>query len=269
MSFGDLSRGGARSSSGAPSRDPIAQLGQSLQSLQRDCLAVKESITSMRRRKVGPAEKTDLDVRIRSVRETESRLGNQLDGQLRLLEKMPRTEAAPKRTAVGKLQKDFERIKMNVQALSSEASLIKVSQELAGKESFARVGGGAGSSGGAGRRNTPSSGNIFDERPPLPPEEQQQQQQFQTKSGLQIQNMLQDREIDEAIMAERERDIKKLNNDIRLVNEMFQDMAQIVDKQGEHIDEIAKSTEISHERAQGGLDQVKKAATYQPTCAIC
>jgi hypothetical protein len=33
-------------------------------------------------------------------------------------------------------------------------------------------------------------------------------------------------------MDERERDIKKMNQDLLLVNEMFRAMAQIVDKQG-------------------------------------
>jgi hypothetical protein len=45
-------------------------------------------------------------------------------------------------------------------------------------------------------------------------------------------------------------------------------MADIVDKQGEHIDTIHTATETSHERAQAGLEQVKQAADYQPVCTI-
>ncbi len=39
-------------------------------------------------------------------------------------------------------------------------------------------------------------------------------------------------------------------------------------EQGVHIDRIEKATEESHQRAEAGLEQVKKAAEYQPGC-IC
>lgn len=50
---------------------------------------------------------------------------------------------------------------------------------------------------------------------------------------------------------------------------MFQDMANIVEQQGEMIEEIADMTEKSHGRAQAGLEQVKQAAAYQPSCTVC
>ena len=60
---------------------------------------------------------------------------------------MPRPEAAPKRTAVGKLMKDFDRVKVNVQAILNESSLLKVLNERGEVESFARVGTAAGAAG--------------------------------------------------------------------------------------------------------------------------
>ncbi len=45
-------------------------------------------------------------------------------------------------------------------------------------------------------------------------------------------------------------------------------MADIVGKQGETITKIEQDSEVSRERAQEGLDQVKQAAQYQPTCLI-
>lgn len=47
------------------------------------------------------------------------------------------------------------------------------------------------------------------------------------------------------------------------------DMAVIVEKQNEQIVEIAVATETSHDQAKAGLEQVKKAAQYQPGCTIC
>lgn len=45
-------------------------------------------------------------------------------------------------------------------------------------------------------------------------------------------------------------------------------MAEIVEEQGGHIDNIHKTTVESHQRAEAGLEQVKQAANYQPTCVI-
>lgn len=45
-------------------------------------------------------------------------------------------------------------------------------------------------------------------------------------------------------------------------------MADIVQKQGVQVDHVHKTTEESHERAQAGLEQVKQAANYQPTCIL-
>jgi phosphohistidine phosphatase SixA len=45
-------------------------------------------------------------------------------------------------------------------------------------------------------------------------------------------------------------------------------MANIVEKQGVHIDEIVTSTEKSHEKAQQGLEQIKQASQHQAACII-
>jgi t-SNARE complex subunit (syntaxin) len=45
-------------------------------------------------------------------------------------------------------------------------------------------------------------------------------------------------------------------------------MAEIVEEQGGHVDTVHKATVESHARAEAGLEQVKQAASYQPTCVI-
>ena len=47
------------------------------------------------------------------------------------------------------------------------------------------------------------------------------------------------------------------------------DMAHIVESQGGTIDKIAQDTEVSRERAEQGLAEVKQAAAYQPGCTLC
>jgi len=242
MSFGDLAaQRNVRYNEGGHQKDPIGLLSDSLQIFQRSCVAVKDRITDMRRRKVGPAEKSDLDLQIKEIREMEGKLKNQLDYQMSQLDLIPRTEAAAKRTTLGKLMKDYERIKVNVQAISSESQLIKVTKEAGGEaENFSRTG--SSSSGKSNMNNMNnnnhnsngfnnnhndryvSGGNQSMGGLPQPPSQQQ----------MVLKPVLSGREVDDAIMEERERDILKMNQDLALVNEMFKDMANLVEKNKEN-----------------------------------
>lgn len=53
-----------------------------------------------------------------------------------------------------------------------------------------------------------------------------------------------------------------------IVDIVHREMSGIVGKQGEHVDQIHKATDTSHEQAKAGLEQVQQAANYQPTCMI-
>jgi hypothetical protein len=144
-------------------------------------------------------------------------------------------------STIGKLQKDFDRLKVNLQSLISESALIKITMN---DNTF---------------KNTKTDDVLIEE---LNNNRTVFQPQFI------IHNTMTGQEVDDAIMAERERDIKKMNQDLLLVNEMFRDMASIVDKQGGQIEEIEKTTETSHERAKAGLEQVRQAANHQSSCLI-
>ena len=144
-------------------------------------------------------------------------------------------------STIGKLQKDFDRLKVNLQSLISESALIKITTN---DNTF---------------KNTKTDDVLIEE---LNNNRTVFQPQFI------IHNTMTGQEVDDAIMAERERDIKKMNQDLLLVNEMFRDMASIVDKQGGQIEEIEKTTETSHERAKAGLEQVRQAANHQSSCLI-
>lgn len=162
-----------------------------------------------------------------------------MDAEYQKLETLPRPEAAPKRTALGKLMKDFDKVKVHIQAILNESALVKVVNERGEVESFARtssvaaslpggVTGGAGSSGGAsssagavswgsarsGFVDPDNQTSSMNAPPPAPLTKQEQAQ-------LKLKPLLQGKEVDDAILEERERDIKKMNHDLVLVNEMF------------------------------------------------
>lgn len=151
--------------------------------------------------------------------------------------------------------KDYDRVRALAQVQINEVSLIKVTSAAGvgdggvGQGSVFRVNGG---------RGGPADFNIGDAASP-------------SEGKLAIPKLiqtLQGQDVEDMILEERERDIKKMNQDLMLVHEMFQDMANIVEQQGEMIEEISDMTEKSHDRAKAGLEQVKQAAAYQPTCAI-
>lgn len=277
MSFNDISpqkqqpRGsstGIRSSSGnissssgsSSSGDPFLQLSDALVGFQKQCITIKDRITELRRRKVGPSEKNDLDMQIRGLRDLESKLKSQLDSLARQMESSPKSpEIAQKRIALSKLQKDFERVKVGMQAITSESALIKVTP-VANSNGEGAGGMGIFTGGRFSRtedieHSTNNNGN------------QSNGSSNDREGPILIQHMV-GAEVDAAIMEERERDIRKINKDLALVNEMFKDMAQIVESQGTMIEEIHETTEKSHDRAKAGLQQVQQAAAYQPGCYI-
>ena len=87
MSFSDLPRrpsGQQQQSFGSAPRPSVGghsdfqQLGEGLVSFERLCLRAKERVMEMRRRKVSPAEKQDLDAQISELKAVEGRLKNQV-----------------------------------------------------------------------------------------------------------------------------------------------------------------------------------------------
>ena len=135
-----------------------------------------------------------------------------MDAELKSLEILPRTEIASKRLALAKLQKDFERIQTLIQTLGSESALIKVDPSAS---SSAGSRGGS-SKGGAGAQYQQQSeyggGRIDLDLPVGGGGHKEVAQQLIAVNEV---------DIDTLIVEERERDIKRLTTDIRLVNEMF------------------------------------------------
>ena len=86
--------------------------------------------------------------------------------------------------------------------------------------------------------------------------------------GKNTQVAMQDEDIDEALVREREAELRNINADVHKVNEIFRDLATLVDKQQDDVDKIGDLVERSHAHAEKGLDQVQKAAANQSSCAL-
>ena len=159
----------------------------------------------MKRRKVASHEKAELDNLVREIREVESRLKNQLDFQNKQLENQPRgSEVAQRRIALGKLAKDFDKIKASIQSISSDATQITVDASIH-------------SSSGLGGRVVRSGVSEPRRDEPISATASQRQMQMQEP----MLQMMVGEDVDEAIAEERAREIIKMNQDLHLVNEMM------------------------------------------------
>lgn len=116
---------------------------------------------------------------------------SQLESEMRQLDLQPRPTVAQKRIALGKLSKDFDRLRGTLSAITNECNAIQVSA-VSEPGGFFRNGGG----------DTTDNGK-------------------QQMNQLQLVQTLQGTDVDEAIQRERERDLKKINQDLAMVNEMF------------------------------------------------
>jgi t-SNARE complex subunit (syntaxin) len=271
MSFGDIGVGNGngmavRSGRGAASDSPYAPsssnsntlslLTDALRLFQRSCQGLKDKTTEMKRRgSVGLLEKNGLDTQIRELREMETKIKFQLDTEMRLLDNLPRNEIASRRASIAKLQKDFDRIKVALPGIASDAATIKVNRDIVV----------ASSASASSSRFVRMSNNSNEQLPTHPVQQQMQQKQQQTH----MHPVIIEQDIEEMIIEERNRDILKINQDLQKVNEIFRDMAEIVDRQTEMIDTVHEVTVQSHEEAKKGLEQVEQAAKLQPGCSVC
>ncbi|KAJ8604302.1 hypothetical protein CTAYLR_002535 [Chrysophaeum taylorii] len=168
----------------------------------------------------------------------------------REIEALPRPEQARLRATRAKLKKDYERV---ASELTRVVAKIKRSQKAASTRPPPPVEAEEHRVGRAqfGRSDAPGDLDVMigDER-------------------VQLQVAMQEEAINDAILREREDEIRNINQSVHKVNEIFKDLATLVDKQQEDVEQISEHIEKSHQHAEKGLDQVQKAAKLQPSCAI-
>jgi len=87
-------------------------------------------------------------------------------------------------------------------------------------------------------------------------------------NDLRLQLRMKEDAINEAIMREREDEIREIHKSVLQVNEVFKDLAQIVDDQQQEIDAVETMIERSHQHARSGLQHVQKASDNQGGCVV-
>ncbi|KAG7340199.1 hypothetical protein IV203_033553 [Nitzschia inconspicua] len=169
------------------------------------------------------------------LRQLEQRLKEQIMAQRQRLASASDTSA--QKQALQKLERDLERVQSSVQATKA-----KVSRHL---KQYQQRNNNTNTGGGGYDPNYDSSSsnsaNLL--------QQQHQQQQL----------LLQQDRLQEEIMREREEEIRKINQGMHTVNEIYKDLAHIVGSQQEQVDQIEDKMEEARNTAQSGLDQVHQA----------
>jgi len=125
----------------------------------------------------------------------------QFDSQQRLLEarQAPRSaESIQNRQTLAKLLKDFELLKNKLNQLFEQSNQIKITDYNSNNNNF--------------NQNSTNFDNNSNENNIMGPT---------ATDGPRLIRAYKEKDVDTAIMEERERDIRKINQDLRIVNEMF------------------------------------------------
>lgn len=173
-----------------------------------------------------------MNAQIMSVGELEARIKRQLVDLERSIESEPAETASALKRVKGRLNRDFERVAKDSNQIITQARTKEKSCEPSKSPAFVP---------------------YEEEEADNGPSQRQMQSQLTHNEGL---------------IEEREQDIMGINQQVREVNEIFKDLAGIVQEQQGDIDEIETMIENSHTSAKEGLDQVQKAAEYQPKCVV-
>ncbi|SPO03954.1 related to syntaxin 12, partial [Cephalotrichum gorgonifer] len=88
----------------------------------------------------------------------------------------------------------------------------------------------------------------------------QQQQQQQELSSLAVQSEV---DFQDALIVEREEEIRNIEQGVGDLNVLFRQVAQIVSEQGEQLNTIADNVEVTRDDTRGAMVELGRASNYQ------
>jgi len=180
--------------------------------------------------------RTQVDV----IEQLGSKIEHQMSSQEDQMKRMQREEAARCRSTHVKLNRDFRQVQSTYRNLTNA---VRRKQELVMAQ----------------RQDEETKARYSREGP-------------KNSGQLQLQVQVQEEALNQQIMRERESEIKNINKSMHQVNEIFKDLAHLVDTQQTDIDKIEGQMENAHASAKSGLTQVEKANNHTSVipqqCAI-
>lgn len=99
----------------------------------------------------------------------------------------------------------------------------------------------------------------------LPPADSEAQQQLQQQQLEQQPRLANQNEVDfqESLIIERESEIRNIEQSVGELNELFRDVAHIVNEQGSQLDIIGENVQNVGSNTQGANSELRSASRYQ------
>lgn len=245
------------SSGGAAGLGGYEQVSDSIVQYQRNVALLEKMARSVGTKNDTSVLQTQYNLQIDVIQQLGQRIETQLSTHEKRLTTLPRSEASSLRTTHIKLSRDYRLVEQqfkNVQLdVKRKRSLAEVKQrelvrmeeeekERKRRENAGLGGGIGGVMGGEGKM---------------------------TEEGMRWQMQIQEDKINEEIMREREEEIKNIHKGMHQVNEIYKDLAHLVDNQQEDIDQIETQMENTKENTATGLKHIEKAnESSQSQCII-
>lgn len=164
------------------------------------------------------------------------RIGQQLSEQVAQFDRVPRHESASLRAQHSKLSKDYTRVLNVFRSVKEKAD----------------------------RKNA----EAVDVQATRPAPARVLRDQKTLEHDTQLRAQLQEEAINEAILREREEEIQEIHQNVVKVNEIFKDLAELVNDQQEDIDNVETMIARSNQHARRGLAEVEQANATNAGCCI-
>ncbi|XP_074605329.1 syntaxin-7-like isoform X3 [Brevipalpus obovatus] len=245
MSFGGAYAGYQN----APGGDATHEYNRLSSLISTNVHKITQNVTSMQKmvNQLGtPHDTENLRQELQSIQHYTNQLARETNNCIKELSAIPQPQNRQRRMQKDRLTNDFSDALKNFQVIQRTA----VQKQ---KESVSRARANSGIK--IGPAESSQGQNLIDLQSPT---SIGQQEQLQQQSVLQIEE-----EVDLETVREREQAIRKLENDIVGVNQIFKELATIVHQQGEVIDSIEANVESAHIHVEEGVQEITKAREYQ------
>ncbi|KAL7507572.1 hypothetical protein ACHAXN_004737 [Cyclotella atomus] len=180
------------------------------------------------------------------INQLSTKISNQLTTLEQRLSTLPRTEATPLRSTHVKLSRDYALVQQKYRMVLLDVKKRRSLMEVKRDEEDRRL----------HHNNSYQEGNGMMEGVEKNEEIVRRQMQIQ-----------EDR-INEEIMREREEEIRNIHKGMHQVNEIYKDLANLVDNQQEGIDQIETQMEGAKDNTATGLKHIEKANEHQQSNCV-
>jgi len=223
------------------------QVSDSIVQYQRNVALLEKLARSVGTKSDTSVLQTQYNLQIEVINQLGQRIENQLRSHESRLTTLPRTEASSLRTTHVKLTRDYRLVEQQFKNVQLDTKRKRGLAEVRQREAV----------------------RMQEDEKERKRREKGPGGEDMTEEGMRWQMQVQEDKINEEIMREREEEIKNIHKGMHQVNEIYKDLAHLVDGQQEGVDQIETQMEDTKENTATGLKHIEKAnESSQSQCVI-